>query len=267
MGRLSQGSLPATVKRATSATRLRQRKNATIVKRRRIGYDALKSKKARKSKPAIEGVTRRRPHGFYDVLQLKPPTTIAAVKKAYRQLAKQLHPDKHVRSTPQARSRATVQFRAVQEAYAVLSDSEKKSAYDKTLGVEKLSGKLSERRKLPSAVAVQAFRRKQSVNDKAEDAAVCKLREQLASGGGPNMSELRKTLPEADRWLPPEFGSDVYYAEKKASGWSLNIGKWTRQNGAKAVRIVERSPKTLSGYRRLRSVLVAVKADWMIGVR
>ncbi len=60
----------------------------------------------------------------YTTLGLNSAATLADVKKAFRQKASAWHPDKN----PAAQ--AAVRFRAVQEAYAVLSDADKRQTYD-----------------------------------------------------------------------------------------------------------------------------------------
>jgi DnaJ-class molecular chaperone len=60
----------------------------------------------------------------YTTLGLNSAATLADVKKAFRQKASFLHPDKNAAADAGAR------FRAVQEAYEVLSDADKRQAYD-----------------------------------------------------------------------------------------------------------------------------------------
>ena len=60
----------------------------------------------------------------YTALGLDSAATLADVKKAFRLKASFWHPDKN--SSPDAPER----FRAVQQAYEVLSDADKRQAYD-----------------------------------------------------------------------------------------------------------------------------------------
>lgn len=60
----------------------------------------------------------------YAALGLGSDATLAEVKKAFRQKASLHHPDRNTAVDAAAR------FRAVQEAYDVLSDAAKRQAYD-----------------------------------------------------------------------------------------------------------------------------------------
>jgi DnaJ-class molecular chaperone len=61
---------------------------------------------------------------LYAALGLDSAASLADIKKAFRQKASALHPDKN--TAPDAAER----YRAVQEAYDILSDADKRQAYD-----------------------------------------------------------------------------------------------------------------------------------------
>ncbi|MBR2746166.1 MAG: molecular chaperone DnaJ [Erysipelotrichaceae bacterium] len=61
---------------------------------------------------------------YYEVLELSKGASDDDIKKAYRKLAKKYHPD--LNKAPDAADK----FKEVQEAYEVLSDPQKKAAYD-----------------------------------------------------------------------------------------------------------------------------------------
>jgi DnaJ-class molecular chaperone len=62
----------------------------------------------------------------YEVLGVKPTATADEIRKAYRKLAKQLHPDLNP-GKPEAEAR----FKSVSAAYDLLSDPEKRARYDR----------------------------------------------------------------------------------------------------------------------------------------
>ena len=61
---------------------------------------------------------------LYSILHIAPTAGNAEIKKAYRRLAMQFHPDKYPDS-----SLNTEQFRRVTEAYKILSNPTKRKAY------------------------------------------------------------------------------------------------------------------------------------------
>ena len=62
---------------------------------------------------------------YYDVLGIEKSSSKDEIKSKYRKLALQFHPDRN--KDPSAEGR----FKEISEAYAVLSDDEKRKRYDR----------------------------------------------------------------------------------------------------------------------------------------
>lgn len=62
---------------------------------------------------------------YYKILELNQDASSEAIRQAYRRLAKQYHPD--INNEPGAEDR----FKEINEAYAVLSDGERRAAYNR----------------------------------------------------------------------------------------------------------------------------------------
>src|SRR5687768_1225620 len=63
---------------------------------------------------------------YYEILGVKKNASEDELKKAYRNLAKKYHPDKH-----KGDKDAENKFKEISEAYAVLSDKDKRAQYDR----------------------------------------------------------------------------------------------------------------------------------------
>jgi DnaJ-class molecular chaperone len=64
---------------------------------------------------------------FYEVLGVAREASPEQIKSAYRKAALQYHPDRNLEKKPEAEE----SFRAASEAYAVLSDPQKRAVYDR----------------------------------------------------------------------------------------------------------------------------------------
>ncbi len=62
---------------------------------------------------------------YYDILGISEKASADEIKKAYRKLAREFHPDQNP-DKPGAEDK----FKEVQEAYSILSDEQKRKEYD-----------------------------------------------------------------------------------------------------------------------------------------
>ena len=61
---------------------------------------------------------------YYEILGVSKTASKVEIKKAYRKLARKYHPD------VSKEDNAEEKFKEIQEAYAILSDDEKRKMYD-----------------------------------------------------------------------------------------------------------------------------------------
>ncbi|KAE9613626.1 hypothetical protein Lal_00016306 [Lupinus albus] len=66
---------------------------------------------------------------YYNVLGVTSNSKIEEIRRAYRKLAMQWHPDRWTK-TPSLLSESNHKFQQIQEAYSVLSDPKKRTLYD-----------------------------------------------------------------------------------------------------------------------------------------
>lgn len=76
---------------------------------------------------------------YYEILGVPKDATADAIKKTFRKLSIQYHPDKQVGKSETEQKQAEEKFKEIAEAYAVLSDEQKRKQYD-TYGFSGLDG-------------------------------------------------------------------------------------------------------------------------------
>lgn len=72
---------------------------------------------------------------YYTLLGLHPSASAMEIRRAYRELSKQYHPD----TTSLPKAIATAKFQELNQAYATLSHLERRANYDLQIGYSRLS--------------------------------------------------------------------------------------------------------------------------------
>jgi len=73
------------------------------------------------------------PASYYSLLELHPSASPVEIRRSYRELSKRYHPD----TTTLPQEVATAKFLKLNEAYAALSNPERRSLYDQSLNYSK----------------------------------------------------------------------------------------------------------------------------------
>ncbi len=72
---------------------------------------------------------------YYGILGLHPSVSVIEIRRRYRQLSKQYHPD----TTDLPPAQAKAKFQRLNEAYGTLSNPERRSLYDLKIGYSRLN--------------------------------------------------------------------------------------------------------------------------------
>eukprot|EP01017_Pseudomicrothorax_dubius_P035733 TRINITY_DN5050_c0_g2_i1.p1 TRINITY_DN5050_c0_g2~~TRINITY_DN5050_c0_g2_i1.p1 ORF type:complete len:466 (+),score=142.45 TRINITY_DN5050_c0_g2_i1:345-1742(+) len=99
------------------------------------GIDPHAADFGRLIKEAKQAVKMAKRKDYYKILGVEKSASLDEVKRAYKKLALKHHPDKN---PPEMREEAEKKFKEVAEAYAVLSDDQKRRRYDS--GMDDLDG-------------------------------------------------------------------------------------------------------------------------------
>jgi curved DNA-binding protein CbpA len=135
---------------------------------------------------------------MYEVLMLHPSATIDVINAAYRALAKRYHPD-------HAGPEGAAEMARINEAYAILSDPDKRARYDEILG-KTPSGEIAghARPSMPGATNLKYEAGTWSVRSSAE----------------PTPAQARYGEAGPPPRYPPAAGSVLSFGRYR--GWSLS---------------------------------------------
>jgi hypothetical protein len=91
---------------------------------------------------------------YYEVMELSPSASLETIHRIYRILAQRLHPDN-------VETGSTEAFKQLAEAYKVLSDPEKRAAFDSTRGVrQKVHWRVFDQRSATPSVEQEQVKRR-----------------------------------------------------------------------------------------------------------
>jgi curved DNA-binding protein len=191
---------------------------------------------------------------YYKTLGVDRNASTEDIKKAYRRLALKYHPDRN----PSDKKNAEEKFKKISEAYAVLSDPEKRKQYDSF-------GSDAFRQKYTQEDIFRGF----DLNEILRDLGFGGLGGEFTwFGGGPRRRTYRKQPGGTDyfgdlfrdqqaytyRETPPRQGQDIEYnltisLEESASGAEKKI---TIKKGQKLEEIKVKIPAGISSGKKLR---------------
>ena len=192
---------------------------------------------------------------YYKVLGVERNASTDDIKKAYRRLALKYHPDRN----PSDKKNAEEKFKKISEAYAVLSDPEKRKQYDSF-------GSDAFRQKYTQEDIFRGF----DLNEILRDLGFGGLGGEFTwFGGGPRRRSFRQQQPVGSdpfgdlfrdqqaytyREAPPQQGQDIEYnlsisLEESAAGVEKKI---SIKKGQKHEEIKVKIPAGISSGKKLR---------------
>lgn len=165
---------------------------------------------------------------YYKILELEPSASLPEIKKAFRKLAQQYHPDKN-NNDPYA----AAQFADIKEAYEVLTDPAKKEYYlqlrwyNQSVGKRKTQEVITPVTLLKQALELERYVSKldtfrmdkqglqQYILDLLSDSSI----EQIGKFNEPETNrQIINVLMQAIKPLPPLYTTDIIIRLRKLPG-------------------------------------------------
>ena len=137
---------------------------------------------------------------YYKILGVGKGASDEEIKKAYRKLARQYHPDRN-----QGDKKAEERFKEISQAHDVLSDPEKRKAYDRGTGpFGTFAGGFREVALAPAEGSTPGRSRTASATSSRASSAAARRRRSGGGGAGAAAGGARATAPQRGRDLETE---------------------------------------------------------------
>ncbi|MEN3046704.1 MAG: DnaJ domain-containing protein [Candidatus Hydrothermales bacterium] len=197
---------------------------------------------------------------YYEILGIKTFATSEEIERAYRKLVREFHPDRFKKEGEEAYKKAVERFTLINEAYNVLSDSEKRKKYDELLKKGEFTPPQTKAKKVQAKntfkMGLEAFEKgeysKASMYFKSSillDPELLEARAYLALSyvrSGRNKSEVLEVLKIFDHYLDKINNSEQFYLLARSY---LAIGE-----KGKAKEILERGLKVFKNDEKLNKL-------------
>lgn len=165
---------------------------------------------------------------LYEILEVSENASKEVIEKAYKVLAKKYHPDLQ---TPENKQIAEIKMKQINEAYDVLSNEEKRRAYDEELGVKR---EARNKEKEQEFYQEESFSNSNSqrVQSPADEQAERRVRDMQRRR---YEQELKKQQEQMKRQMEKEMQQqyeNAYYNYLRSLGYKIKE-KWTWQKTKK----------------------------------
>lgn len=200
---------------------------------------------------------------LYDVLGLAPTAPPEAVRKAYKRLVLETHPDKvPLDATEEERAAAEQRFREVYQAFEILGDTVKRRVYDNGLNylrsrsrMEEMQAKLAREReewdrqsRLRQEERLQAMRERMRARQEAEQQRRAELRRQYDAQNDA-AGDRRHALREELRRVQEREREILLRTEAKLQEKIATLQEVARLKRAESIRSARSARSVQSGRR------------------
>lgn len=170
---------------------------------------------------------------LYEILEVSENASKEVIEKAYKVLAKKYHPDLQ---TPENKQIAEIKMKQINEAYDVLSNEEKRRAYDEELGAKREARNKEKEREFYQEENFSNSS-SQTVQSPADEQAERRVRDMQRRR---YEQELKKQQEQMKKQMEKEMQQqyeNAYYNYLRSLGYKIKE-KWTWQKTKKLCIII-----------------------------